>query len=60
MTLLVLTRKIGEQIHVQLDDETSMLITVKNINRNQVRLLLEAPKHVRIERPERNNIDLDY
>ncbi len=60
MTLLVLTRKIGEQIHVQLDDETSMLITVKNINRNQVRLLLEAPEHVRIERPERNNIDLDY
>jgi carbon storage regulator CsrA len=60
MTLLVLTRKIGEQIQIQLDDETSMLITVKSINRNQVRLLLEAPKKVRIERPERNNIDLDY
>ena len=56
MTALVLTRKIGEQVEISLGDQT-IVLTVKRIDRNQVRILFEAPKEVKIERPERKKID---
>lgn len=58
MSGLVLTRKIDEQVLVYLDDNTSVLVTVARIDRNQVRLLFEAPNSVKIERPERQEVDL--
>ena len=58
MSGLVLTRKIDEQVLVYLDDGSSVLITVARIDRNQVRLLFEAPSNVKIERPERQEVDL--
>jgi len=59
MTKLVLSRKLDEQIRLQFDDETSVLITVKRIDRNQVRLLFDAPKEVIIQRSELDKFDLD-
>ena len=59
MTKLVLSRKLEEQIRLQFDDETSVLITVKRIDRNQVRLLFDAPKEVIIQRSELDKFDLD-
>lgn len=56
MTALVLTRKIEEQVEISLGDET-VLLTIKRIDRNQVRILFEAPIEVKIERPERKKID---
>lgn len=58
MTKLVLSRKLDEQIRLQFDDETSVLITVKRIDRNQVRLLFDAPKEVIIQRSELDKFDL--
>jgi carbon storage regulator CsrA len=59
MTKLVLSRKLNEQIRLQFDDETSVLITVKRIDRNQVRLLFDAPLEVIIQRSELDKFDLD-
>jgi carbon storage regulator CsrA len=59
MTKLVLSRKLDEQIRLQFDDETSVLITVKRIDRNQVRLLFDAPLEVIIQRSELDKFDLD-
>ena len=56
MTALVLTRKIEEQVEISLGDET-VLLTIKRIDRNQVRILFEAPIEVKIERTERKKID---
>ncbi len=57
MTALVLTRKIGEQVELLFGEETSVLVTVKRIDRNQVRLLFDAPEKIKIERPDRKKID---
>ena len=59
MTKLVLSRKLDEQIRLQFDDETSVLIIVKRIDRNQVRLLFDAPLEVIIQRSELDKFDLD-
>jgi len=59
MTKLVLSRKLDEQIRLQFDDETSVLITVKRIDRNQVRLLFDAPLEVIIQRSELDKFDLE-
>jgi carbon storage regulator CsrA len=59
MTKLVLSRKLNEQIRLQFDDETSVLITVKRIDRNQVRLLFDAPLEVIIQRSELDKFDLE-
>lgn len=59
MTKLVLSRKLDERIRLQFDDETSVLITVKRIDRNQVRLLFDAPKEVIIQRSELDKFDLE-
>lgn len=59
MTKLVLSRKLDEQIRLQFDDETFVLITVKRIDRNQVRLLFDAPREVIIQRSELDKFDLD-
>jgi carbon storage regulator CsrA len=57
MSRLVLTRKRDDQVTVQLDEDTVVLITVARIDRNQVRLLFEAPEEVKIERLERQRVD---
>ena len=57
MSRLVLTRKLNEQVSVSLDDATTVLVTVARIDRNQVRLLFDAPTEVKIERPERQKVD---
>jgi|TARA_R100000664_G_scaffold14223_1_gene22366 carbon storage regulator CsrA len=57
MSRLVLTRKLNEQVSVSLDDDTTVLVTVARIDRNQVRLLFDAPTEVKIERPERQKVD---
>ena len=57
MSRLVLTRKLNEQVSVSLDDDTTLLVTVARIDRNQVRLLFDAPTEVKIERPERQKVD---
>ena len=57
MSRLVLTRKLNEQVSVSLDNDTTVLITVARIDRNQVRLLFDAPTEVKIERPERQKVD---
>ena len=57
MSRLVLTRKRDDQVTVQLDEDTAVLITVVRIDRNQVRLLFEAPEKVKIERLERQRVD---
>tara|TARA_R100001460_G_scaffold25615_1_gene51575 strand:- start:598 stop:777 length:180 start_codon:yes stop_codon:yes gene_type:complete len=57
MTALVLTRKIGEQVELLFGEGTSVLVTVKRIDRNQVRLLFDAPEKIKIERPDRKKID---
>ena len=57
MSRLVLTRKLNEQVAVSLDDDTTVLITVARIDRNQVRLLFDAPSEIKIERPERQRVD---
>jgi len=57
MSRLVLTRKLNEQVAVSLDDDTTVLITVARIDRNQVRLLFDAPSEIKIERPERQKVD---
>ena len=57
MSRLVLTRKLNEQVAVSLDDNTTVLITVARIDRNQVRLLFDAPSEIKIERPERQKVD---
>jgi carbon storage regulator CsrA len=57
MSRLVLTRKLNEQVSVSLDNDTTVLVTVARIDRNQVRLLFDAPTEVKIERPERQKVD---
>ena len=57
MSRLVLTRKLNEQVSVSLDNDTTVIITVARIDRNQVRLLFDAPTEVKIERPERQKVD---
>jgi carbon storage regulator len=46
--MLVLTRKLGESVVVG-DD---IIITVLNIDKNQVKLGIEAPKDVTVNREE--------
>ncbi len=46
--MLVLSRKVGERIHIGED----ICITVVDIDRNKVRLGIDAPKEVEIVRSE--------
>jgi len=46
--MLILTRKVGERLVI--DDET--VITVLGARGNQIRIGIEAPKHVSIHREE--------
>jgi carbon storage regulator len=49
--MLVLTRKIGEQIVIQLEDQT-VLVQVLSVARDRVRLGITAPKSVAVHREE--------
>jgi carbon storage regulator CsrA len=57
MSGLVLSRKLMEQVLLEMQDGTEVLITVSRIDKNQVRLHFEAPQQVKITRIKRNNID---
>lgn len=46
--MLVLTRRIGESLKIG-DDIT---VTILGVHGNQVRLGVEAPRHVRVDREE--------
>ena len=46
--MLVLTRKPGESIKI--GDE--IIVTVHRINRDTIRLAIEAPRHVSVDRGE--------
>ena len=46
--MLVLTRKVGEQIHIG-DD---IMVSVIEIDRGSIRLGIEAPRHITILRQE--------
>lgn len=62
--MLVLTRRIGETLYIDLSDSVdpstpvgelfakSMEVTVLDMNGNQVRIGVEAPKELRIVRQE--------
>ncbi len=53
--MLVLSRKIGEKIHVG----DSITVEVRRIAGNRVSLAIEAPKHVRILRGELTQAGLE-
>lgn len=57
MSRLVLTRKLNDKVTVELNDDTVVTITVARIDRNQIRLLFEAPEKVKIDRHERQTVD---
>lgn len=57
MSSLVLSRKLMEQVLLEMQDGSEVLITVSRIDKNQVRLHFEAPKEVKINRIKRNDID---
>ncbi len=46
--MLILTRKLGESILI----EDNIKITVVDINKQQIKLGIEAPKHITINREE--------
>lgn len=46
----ILTRRIGETLVI--DDDIRSRITVHRINPNQVKLSIDAPKHVPVHREE--------
>jgi len=47
-TILVLKRNLGERIFI----DGGIIITIVGIDRGQVRIGIEAPKHVNIQREE--------
>lgn len=48
--MLVLTRKVGEEIRIDHD----ILLKVTSVQGGRVKLGIEAPRHRRISRPERD------
>jgi carbon storage regulator len=46
--MLVLSRKVGEQIQIG----TDIILTVTSVKGNRVTLGIEAPKHIRVDRGE--------
>jgi carbon storage regulator len=50
--MLILTRKLGEDIVIHMADGRTATITVVEIDRNQVRIGIEAPKDCYIRRAE--------
>ena len=53
MSILVLTRKIGESVIIHKDDETLCKLSVNRIDRNQVRISFEADPEIKIDRSEK-------
>ena len=50
--MLVLTRRPGETLIIELPTGEQVEVTVLNVNRNQVRIGLDAPEQVQILREE--------
>ena len=48
---LVLTRKIGEKL-IFGDGATKIIVTIGTINRDQVRIEIDAPRHIPVHREE--------
>jgi carbon storage regulator len=48
MSMLILTRRLGESIMVGAD----VRITVVGVNGNQVRIGIDAPRHITVDRQE--------
>lgn len=54
--MLVLSRKVGERIHVG----DNIVLEIRRIAGNRVTLALDAPRHVRILRGELEQADRDF
>ena len=50
--MLVLTRRIGETLIIELADGQEIRVTVTSLNGSQVRLGTEAPREIDIRREE--------
>ena len=50
--MLVLSRKLGEKVHIMIDGQPDIVIMVVDIDRGKIRLGVEAEKSVKIMRGE--------
>jgi carbon storage regulator len=50
--MLVLTRRIGETLTIEVPDGQEIRVTVTGLNGNQVRLGTEAPWEIRVSRED--------
>lgn len=50
--MIVLGRKVGDQIAIQLEDGRIVWVTVVRVERGFVRLGVSAPKDIRVDRKE--------
>ncbi len=49
---LTITRKLGETLHLILEDDREVIIQLEERNATQVKLTIEAPKSIQILRGE--------
>lgn len=50
--MLTLTRKVGEDVVLELEDGQTIEVVVREIRRNQVRIGFRAPRKIQIHRGE--------
>lgn len=50
--MLILTRRVGENLIIDLGDGAPIGVTVIGIKGNQVRIGIQAPKHIPVHRQE--------
>ncbi len=50
--MLVLTRQVGQRIFIRSEAGEEIVITLVEVDRNKVRIGIDAPKHLRIHREE--------
>jgi carbon storage regulator len=50
--MLILTRRVGEKLIIDLGNGTPIGVTVLGVKGNQVRIGVDAPKHIPVHREE--------
>lgn len=50
--MLILTRRVGEKLIIDLGNGTPISVTVLGVKGNQVRIGVDAPKHIPVHREE--------